>query len=147
MCRAHYGLSDALSDLVKLVLSEPTSSGTAVANFSLATDVGWGDNKSTVWFLVNAWDKQAEFVNQYLTKGRVVLVVGELSLSEYTTAGGENRTSLELRAREIKFGGDAPDRNAAPNVSGAAPAAPPATPVAPTAPAEPAPEDIEELPW
>jgi len=31
-----------------------TPSGTAVANFSLATDVGWGDNKSTVWFRVNA---------------------------------------------------------------------------------------------
>ncbi len=66
-----------------------TPSGTAVANFSLATDVGWCDNKSTVWFRVNAWDKQAEFVNQYLTKGRTVLVVGELSLNEYTTAGSE----------------------------------------------------------
>ncbi len=108
-----------------------TASGTAVANFSLATDVGWGDNKSTVWFRVNAWDKQAEFVNQYLTKGRVVLVVGELSLNEYTTAGGESRTSLELRAREIKFGGDAPDRNGTADI----------------APTEPASEDVEELPW
>jgi single-strand DNA-binding protein len=111
-----------------------TPSGTAVANFSLATDVGWGDNKSTVWFRVNAWDKQAEFVNNYLAKGKVVLVVGELSLNEYTTAGGEKRTSLELRAREIKFGGDAPDRNAAPTA-------------APAASAEPAREDVEELPW
>ena len=120
--------------------SRYTPSGTTVANFSLATDVGWGDNKSTVWFRVNAWDKQAEFVNQYLTKGRTVLVVGELSLNEYTTAGGEKRTSLELRAREIKFGGDAPDRNATPGVTNVAG-------VAPAASAEPAGEDVEELPW
>jgi single-strand DNA-binding protein len=87
-----------------------TASGTAVANFSLATDVGWGENKSTVWFRVNAWDKQAEFVNNYLAKGKTVLVVGELSLNEYSTNSGEKRTSLELRAREIKFGGDPPDK-------------------------------------
>ena len=126
-----------------------TASGTAVANFSLATDVGWGDNKSTVWFRVNAWDKQAEFVNQYRSKGRVVLVVGELSLSEYNTASGENRTSLELRAREIKFGGDAPDRNTSPDVSGStrvAPAMSGATDV-PVAPVEPEPDQVEELPW
>ena len=63
-----------------------------------------------------------------------MLVLGELSLNEYTTAGGEKRTSLELRAREIKFGGDTPDRNAAPTA-------------APAASAEPAREDVEELPW
>jgi single-strand DNA-binding protein len=113
-----------------------TASGTPVANFSLATDVGWGENKSTVWFRVNAWDKQATFVNEYLAKGRTVLVVGELSLNEYTTNSGEKRTSLELRAREIKFGGDAPpadgQRSPANNSQVAAPA-----------PAE----DVDELPW
>jgi len=46
----------------------------------------------------------------------VVLAVGELSLHEYTTNSGEKRTSLELRAREIKFGGDAPERTSGSSV-------------------------------
>ena len=117
-----------------------TTSGTAVANFSLATDVGWGDNKSTVWFRVNAWDKQATFVNDYLVKGTAVLVVGELSLNEYTTNSGEKRTSLELKAREIKFGGDAPNRNTDSDVVESSHKTPSEAPVAPA-------EDVEELPW
>ena len=122
-----------------------TASGTAVANFSLATDVGWGDNKSTVWFRVNAWDKQATFVNEYLAKGRTVLVVGELSLNEYTTNSGEKRTSLELKAREIKFGGDAPNRNVDSDVVDLAnvEVSQQTSSAAPVAPAE----DVEELPW
>jgi single-strand DNA-binding protein len=113
-----------------------TAKGTAVANFSLATDVGWGENKSTVWFRVNAWDKQATFVNEYLAKGKTVLVVGELSLNEYTTNSGEKRTSLELRAREIKFGGDAPQSGQERQS------------VTPRAEEITAPADtVEELPW
>jgi single-strand DNA-binding protein len=105
-----------------------TDKGTAVTNFSLATDVGWGDNKQTVWFRVNCWDKMAESANQYLEKGRSVLVVGELSQREYTTQGGETRTSLEVRARDLKFINDGQSQ-AAPK--------PAAAPV----------ETTEELPW
>lgn len=80
-----------------------TDKGTAVTNFSVATDVGWGDNKETLWLRVNCWDKMAESANQYLEKGRQVLVVGELSQREYTAASGDTRTSLEVKARELKF--------------------------------------------
>tara|TARA_S200002703_G_C3717566_1_gene220441 strand:+ start:17 stop:391 length:375 start_codon:yes stop_codon:yes gene_type:complete len=105
-----------------------TDKGTAVTNFSLATDVGWGDNKQTVWFRVNCWDKMAESANQYLEKGRSVLVVGELSQREYTTQGGETRTSLEVRARDLKFINDGQPRTT-PNPSATSA------------------ESTEELPW
>jgi single stranded DNA-binding protein len=65
-----------------------TANGKAVTNFSVATDVGWGDNKETLWLRVNCWDKQAESANQYLEKGRQVL---------------DKRTSLEVKVREMKF--------------------------------------------
>jgi single-strand DNA-binding protein len=80
-----------------------TANGKAVTNFSVATDVGWGDNKETLWLRVNCWDKQAESANQYLEKGRQVLIVGELSQREYTAANGDKRTSLEVKVREMKF--------------------------------------------
>jgi len=80
-----------------------TANGKAVTNFSVATDVGWGENKETLWLRVNCWDKQAESANQYLEKGRQVLIVGELSQREYTAANGDKRTSLEVKVREMKF--------------------------------------------
>jgi single-strand DNA-binding protein len=80
-----------------------TANGKVVTNFSVATDVGWGDNKETLWLRVNCWDKQAESANQYLEKGRQVLIVGELSQREYTAANGDKRTSLEVKVREMKF--------------------------------------------
>ena len=56
--------------------------GTAVTNFSLATNRRWTDGRSgetrdeTTWIRVSVWRKQAESVNQYLSKGSKVLVEG-----------------------------------------------------------------------
>lgn len=83
-----------------------TPDGTPVANFSLATDVGYGEKKDTIWFRVAVWRKMAESANQYLAKGRTVLIVGPLTTREYTTNSGEKRTQLEITAREMKFVGD-----------------------------------------
>ena len=80
-----------------------TPSGTPVTNFSLANDVGYGDNKTTVWFRVNCWNKQAEVANEYLAKGNRVQIVGELSERKYTANNGEQRSSLEIRCRELEF--------------------------------------------
>lgn len=91
-----------------------TANGKAVTNFSVATDVGWGDNKETLWLRVNCWDKQAESANQYLEKGRQVLIVGELSQREYTAANGDKRTSLEVKVREMKFINDGQQSTAPP---------------------------------
>ena len=60
-----------------------TPSGQAVASFSLATDRQYTGQdgtvvKETTWFRVSVWGKQAETVNQYLSKGKMVLVEGRL---------------------------------------------------------------------
>ena len=58
--------------------------GTAVTNFSLATNRTWTDRntgqpvKETTWFRVSVWGRQAESANQYLSKGRQVIVEGRL---------------------------------------------------------------------
>jgi len=81
-----------------------TSKGDPVTSFSVATDVGWGDNKKTVWFRVTAWKKLAEICNEYVRKGMMILVEGTLAEPRvYETKGGEHRASLDLTAREVKF--------------------------------------------
>jgi single-strand DNA-binding protein len=80
-----------------------TQTGTAVASFNVATDVGWGENKSTQWFKVTLWGKLAENVSQYVTKGKQIFVQGELTASEWTTNEGQQRTTLEVNAATIKL--------------------------------------------
>ena len=86
-----------------------TASGTAVTSFPVATSRGWTGadgqrNEKTVRIRVSAWERQAESCNQYLTKGRRVLVVGEVEEPYvYTDQEGNSRASLQVRARTVRF--------------------------------------------
>ena len=85
-----------------------TSDGTPVASFSLAVNRRWNKEdgshgEETTWFRVSAWRKQAEIVNQYLKKGRQVMVIGRVSARPYTGADGSARASLDVTADTIKF--------------------------------------------
>ena len=57
--------------------------GTAVTNFSLATNRKWTDGQGNpqeevTWFRVSTWGRIAENCNQYLAKGSKVLVEGRI---------------------------------------------------------------------
>ena len=88
-----------------------TPSGKAVTNLSVAADVGFGDNKKTVWFRVTFWDKLAEVVNQYVSKGNVVYIEGELVPDDtggpriWTKQDGTPSASFELNAQTFRFAG------------------------------------------
>jgi len=56
-----------------------TPSGQAVTSFSVATSRSYTNNAGqkvdeTAWFRISVWGAQAESCNQYLSKGRPVLV-------------------------------------------------------------------------
>lgn len=80
-----------------------TPTGTPVTNFSVATDVGYGENKKTVWFKATAWRKTAEIANQYLAKGDTVAIQGEVGLETYTTNSGESRANLTVTINHLSF--------------------------------------------
>jgi single-strand DNA-binding protein len=78
-----------------------TPGGKAVASFSLAVN---SRKDHTVWFRVSMWEKQAEIVSQYLTKGSKVMVIGEIEEARpWTDRDGKQRASLEVTGRTIKF--------------------------------------------
>src|SRR5690348_9651106 len=82
--------------------------GTAVASFSVATSERWKDRSGqqqerTTWFRVSAFGKLGETCSQYLHKGSYVYIEGTLSQQEYTDREGNARTSLEVRAREMRM--------------------------------------------
>lgn len=103
-----------------------TPSGVPVASFSLAVNKTWTTQEGqrqdrTTWFRVTTWRKQAEIVSQYLTKGRRVLVVGEIEEPRpWTDRDGNQRASLEVTAQIVKFLGgrdDAPMGGGMPTAS------------------------------
>ena len=105
-----------------------TPNGKPVTNFSVAVSRKFTskDGKTvekTKWFRVTAWDKLAELCNQYLRKGRLVLVAGEIDASAYANQAGEPAASLELTAREVKFLGGKPQEDEAAQAPAQTPAA------------------------
>lgn len=91
-----------------------TPSGLPVATFSLAVSRSWVTDgqkqEKTVWFRVTCWRKLAETVSQYLTKGKQVLVVGEIEEARaYTDKQGNTRASLEVTAQTVRFIGQRGD--------------------------------------
>lgn len=103
-----------------------TPSGTPVTNFSVATNRTWTDQQGetqqeTAWFRVSCWNRLAETTNQYLSKGRRVLVEGRLRPDPetggpriWTRSDGTAGASYEVTARTVKFLGGAQEREAAP---------------------------------
>jgi single-strand DNA-binding protein len=93
-----------------------TPDGTPVTSFSVATTRRWTNaegepQERTTWFRVTTWRKLAETCNQYLTKGRLVLVEGDVDASAWSDkTSGEARASLELRARIVRFLGGRDER-------------------------------------
>ncbi len=86
-----------------------TPSGAGVCSFSVAVNKNITDKnthekqKKTTWFRVSAWRQLAEVCGQYVHKGMLVLVVGELEVRTYTGNDGQTQVSIEITARDVKF--------------------------------------------
>jgi len=85
-----------------------TPSGSAVANFTIASTPRTFDRQSNEWkdgetlFLrASVWREAAENVAESLTKGMRVIVSGLLKSRSYETKEGEKRTVIELEVDEI----------------------------------------------
>ncbi len=77
-----------------------TPSEKAVASFSIA--VGRGDQ--TDFINCVAWEKTAQFINQYFHKGDMIAVSGRLQSRTYETQNGK-RTVLEVVVNKAYFAG------------------------------------------
>ena len=96
--------------------------GSAVTSFSVATNRRWTDKGTgqpvdeTTWFRVSVWGRQAETTNEYLAKGRKVLVEGQITPDRntggprlWTAQDGTVRASFEIRADSVRFLGGRED--------------------------------------
>jgi single-strand DNA-binding protein len=84
-----------------------TPSGQSVASFAVATNRSWvdgsGERKEVAEFHeIVAWGKLGELANQYLSKGRKVMVVGRLQTQSWEK-DGVKRQRTEIVASDVNF--------------------------------------------
>ena len=89
----------------------------SVVNFGLAMNERWndsqsGEQKETVCFVeVEAWNRQAEVINEYFKKGSQILVEGSLKFDQWQAEDGSNRNRLKVRLQRFEFVGPNPNGN------------------------------------
>jgi single-strand DNA-binding protein len=83
-----------------------TPGGAAVATLNLATTEVWNDKnqqrqEKTEWHRVILWGKQAESLQEYLTKGKQIYVEGRLQTRQLDDKDGNKRYTTEIKADRI----------------------------------------------
>ena len=98
-----------VGNLTRDVELKYTPSGTAIAKFGLATnrtykDSMTGENKQETMFIdITVFGRSAEVVNQYLSKGKKVLIEGRLVLDQWVDATGQKRSKHSIVAEKVQF--------------------------------------------
>jgi single-strand DNA-binding protein len=83
-----------------------TGSGTAVCNFSLATNESYKNAEGemvekTEWHNLVVWSRLAEICNEYLKKGSQAYFEGSLQTRSYDDRDGNKKYTTEIKVREM----------------------------------------------
>ena len=83
-----------------------TPGGAAVATLNLATTEVWNDRNNqkqekTEWHRVVLWGKQAESLQEYLTKGKQIYVEGRLQTRQWDDKDGNKRYTTEIKCDRV----------------------------------------------
>lgn len=81
-----------------------TNSGKAVTSFTIACDKPGKDSGASFIPCV-AWEKTAEFIDNYFLKGSQIVVEGRVESRQYDTKDGQKRTVVELVVSQAHFCG------------------------------------------
>ena len=105
-----------MSDLNEVIVSgrltrdselRHTPNGTAVTDIIVASNRIWSKDsarqEATTFVDVTIWGKQAESLQEYLVKGRHVMVVGRLKLNKWETEEGGKRSKLTMVADKVNL--------------------------------------------
>lgn len=80
-----------------------TPNGVSVCSFTIANEVGYGDNKKTSFIPIVAWRGAAEVVAKHFTKGNMIGIEGSVQTRKYQDKDGNNRTAFEVVANNVQF--------------------------------------------
>ncbi len=111
-------------------------SGSAVTNFTVATNESWKDKQTgeqkdrTEWHRVAMFGRLAEVAAEYLRKGSQVYIEGKLRTRKWPDRDGKDRYTTEIIADEMQMLGGRGGGGSAPMSTDSAPASAPPQPPA-----------------
>lgn len=85
--------------------SRITTSGMQVVDFTLAVDkrkTKMSENPEPNWFRVSCFGQQADYVLDFIGKGRLVAVDGRLEHRKYQDRDGNNREAISIVADNVQ---------------------------------------------
>ena len=91
-----------------------TPAGVNVLSFRLAVDRSYqakGEERKSDFFNIVAWRTNAEFIQRYFAKGKMILVEGELQTRQYKNKEGVDTTVTELIVDSANFTGEKTNGN------------------------------------
>ena len=105
-----------------------TQNGKSVVEFTVATSNGKdadGKDRPADFITCKAWNKQAEMIGKWFTKGKQICVVGKFTTDKYTDKKYEDVTHYNsyVLVNEVEFVGTKGSGNAQPTQATPAPAA------------------------
>ena len=80
-----------------------TANGASLCKFSVATSEKYNGQEKTEWHNIVVWGKSAKVCGQYVKKGMLVSVDGQISSNKYTDKNGNERTSYEIKTFSVTF--------------------------------------------
>ena len=80
-----------------------TPSGSAVANFSIATTDKYKDEEKTEWHRIVAFGKLAEICGEYLQKGKQVFIEGKIQTRSWEDRDGVKKYTTEIVANSMQM--------------------------------------------
>jgi len=84
-----------------------TQSGTAIANFNIATTESWTKDgkkeEKTEWHRIVAFARIGEICGEYLSKGSKVYIEGRIQTRQWDDKDGNKRYTTEIVVREMKM--------------------------------------------
>jgi single-strand DNA-binding protein len=88
-----------------------TPSGVSVCNFTVAVDRSYtkSEEKQADFFSVECWRGLADMVSKYFSKGKEILVSGEMQSRKWQDGEGNNRIAWKIMASGVDFCGSKSD--------------------------------------
>lgn len=74
-----------------------------VLKFNLAVNIGYKENKETMWVNCTIWGKRATSIQPLIYKGARIFVSGRIKMEQYYAKNGEPKTNLNMDVDDIEI--------------------------------------------
>ena len=80
-----------------------TKNDSKIAQVSMVTESGYGEYKKADWHNVVFFGKQAEVVDNYVTKGTKLYLEGSIDYRKYTDKSGVEKYTTDIKGQQLQM--------------------------------------------